>query len=136
MRGAVKLLSSVKLLSRVGLWIISLCAAKLQGGFHSVESFALHTTETLGGCQTLLWIAQLPCVQRNSGMPSSCGIFRVADKLMISCSVALCAVDLLESLRMWYLQGSRVASNLSQQKALDERGVVFSVWEFWGVMGP
>ena len=115
---------------------VDLCAAELKGGFQSVESVDLHVAEPPQCLQNVVLIAQLPCVQRNSGMPSSCGIFRVADKLMISCSVVLCAVDLLESLRMWYLQGSRVASNLSQQKALDERGVVFSVWEFWGVMGP
>ena len=34
-------------------------------------------------------------------MPSSCGVFRGIDKLVISCSVAQCAADLLGCLRLW-----------------------------------
>jgi hypothetical protein len=49
-------------------------------------------------------------------MPSSCAVFRGADKLVISCSVALCTVYLLGCLWLWYLQWSRLASSLSQQK--------------------
>ena len=33
-------------------------------------------------------------------MPSSCGVFRGADKLEIGCSVALCATDFLGYLRL------------------------------------
>lgn len=50
------------------------------------------------------------------GMASSCGVFRGADMLVISCSDALCAMDLLGCLRMWYLQGSRLSSCQCQQK--------------------
>jgi hypothetical protein len=66
-------------------------------------------------------------------MPSSCGVFRGADKLEISysfalmqqicwdasgygvsCPTALIIVDLLGWLMIWYLQGSRLASSLPQ----------------------
>ena len=43
----------------------SLCAAELQEGFQSVGSVALHDTEPSGGLQTVMLVAQLPCVQRN-----------------------------------------------------------------------
>jgi hypothetical protein len=33
-------------------------------------------------------------------MPSSCGVFQGADKLVISCLVALCAEDLLGYLKL------------------------------------
>jgi hypothetical protein len=36
---------------------------------------------------------------------------------------------------MWYFQGSRLASSLSQQKELGRRGVVFAGRGFRGMMG-
>ena len=45
---------------------VSLCAAELQGGFQSVGLVALHATEPPGGLQTVVSVAQLPCVQRSS----------------------------------------------------------------------
>jgi hypothetical protein len=45
---------------------ISLCVAELQGGFHSVGSFVIHATEPPGGLQTVVFVAQLLCVQNNS----------------------------------------------------------------------
>ena len=45
-------------------------------------------------------------------------------------------MDLPEWLRIWYLQGSRLASSLPQQKALGEREVVFSGQGFWEMMDP
>ena len=74
---------------------VPLCAAELPGVFWSVGSLALHATEPLGGLQTVVSVAQLPCVQR------SCGIFRGVDQLVTSYSVALCASDLLGCPRLW-----------------------------------
>ena len=62
---------------------VSLCAAELQGGFHSVGSVALHVTEPLGGLQIVVLVAQVPCVQRNSW----------------------------DAFKLWYLQGSRQAGD-------------------------
>ena len=75
---------------------VSLCAAELQGGFHSVGSVALHATDSPGSLQTVVSVIQLPCVQRSSWDAfklwcqklyvqwifwdcSGCGVFRGAD---------------------------------------------------------
>ena len=74
---------------------VSLCVAELQGGFHYVESGAMHATEPPGSLQTVVPVGQFPVYRGAPGMPSSCGVFRGEDKLEISCSVALCTADLL-----------------------------------------
>ena len=110
---------------------VSLCAAELQKGFLSVGSVTLHATETPGGLQKL--VPSCPVYRGTTEVPSSCGVFRGADKLEISysfalmqqicwdasgygvsCPTALIIVDLLGWLMIWYLQGSRLASSLPQ----------------------
>ena len=45
------------------LWFLfPLCTAELQGGFQPVGSVNLHGIKPLGGLQTLVSVAQLPCV--------------------------------------------------------------------------
>ena len=56
-----------------------LCAAKFQAGFQTVGSVNLQVAKSLGGLRTMVPIAQLPCMQRNSRMSSGCGVFRGAD---------------------------------------------------------
>ena len=103
-RGAVKLLSCVKLFSRVdsGLWFLFPCVQQ-----NSREAFCL-----LGQLPCMpqspqevfrlwCWVPHCPMYRGTPGMPSSCGVFREADKLVISFSVALCAADLLGCLRLW-----------------------------------
>ena len=80
---------------------VSLYAAEIQGGFQCVELSALHATESLGALQTVVTTAKLPYVQRNSWDTFRLCCFQGGDKLVINCSVALCADDLLECLRLW-----------------------------------
>ena len=51
----------------------------------------------------MLWgqLPSCPVYKGISWMPSSCGVFRGADKLVIIFSVALCAVDLWGFLGLW-----------------------------------
>ena len=62
-RGAVKLLSCVKLRCLRIVVSISLCAAELQGDFQSVVSVALLAALPQGCLWTVALVAQLPCVQ-------------------------------------------------------------------------
>ena len=116
---------------------VSLCAAKLPGGFQCIGSVALNVTESLGGLlgcvlpialctkelleflqalvssgkQTSLWsVAQLPCEQQISWDASGC---------VVSYPTALSAEDLLGWLRIWYLHGSRLASSLPHTKCIE-----------------
>ena len=61
---------------------------------------------------------------------------RGTDKLVISCSVALCATALLGCLRLWCQLPNRPASSLPQQKGPSRSVVVFRRWGFWWLMGP
>jgi hypothetical protein len=74
------------------------------------------------GIISVCWVSHLAC-HRASGRCSDCGVY---------CPVSLCTKEVLRCLRIWYLQGNRLASNLSQQKGLGGRGVVFSTWRFLG----
>ena len=76
---------------------VSLCAVELQGGFCSVDSVALHATDSPGSLQTV--VSVVPVYRGTPVMPFSCGVFKGADKLVISCSVSLCAADLLGCLQ-------------------------------------
>ena len=52
-----------------GLWTVvsfSLCAAELQGGFQSVGSVVVDTTEPPGCLQTVVSVSRLPRVQGRS----------------------------------------------------------------------
>lgn len=73
---------------------VSLGAAEFWGGFQFVGSVVLHVTESPGGLQTVVSVALLPRVQRSSWDAFNCCVFRGADKLAVSCSVALCVADL------------------------------------------
>ena len=84
-----------------GVWCLFLCVQQ-----NSREAFSL-----LGQLPCMpqspqevfrlwCWVPHCPMYRGTPGMPSSCGIFRGADKLVISCSVALCATD-LGCLRLW-----------------------------------
>ena len=51
-----------------------------------------------------LWCLLSSCYEYRGalGMPSSCGVFRGAEKVVISWSIAHCSADLLGCLRWWY----------------------------------
>ena len=71
------------------------------------------------------WFPSCLVYRGTPGVPSSCGVFMGAHTLVISCSVSLCAVDLLGCLSVRCLQGSRLASSLPQQKVLAGRAFCF-----------
>lgn len=150
-RRAVKLLSCVMLFSTgVGcvckavrtVVSVCLCSAELQGSFHSVGSVTLCPSEHPGDFQTVVSVSQLPCVQQTSwddfslwclwgsrqvgnqlptyplcigypGMPSGCDV---------SWPDALSAANLLASLRLCCLQGSRLAGSMPQVESFGQKG--------------
>ena len=80
------------------------------------------------------WLSSCLVYRGTPGMPSNCVVFRGVHKLVISCSIVLCAADLLGGLwlwcqrlkqtdllgclRIWFLQESRLASQaeITRQK--------------------
>jgi hypothetical protein len=76
---------------------VVLCKMFSRGPTHCGFCFPVcsRTPGRLSVCQ----VSYQAC-HRDPGMPSSCDVFRRADKLVISCSVALCAADLLGCLRL------------------------------------
>ena len=149
------------------LWTVvslSVCAAELEGVFSLLGQLHCMPQRSWEVFMLLGQLPSCPVYKGISWMPSSCGVFRGADKLVITFSVAhvqwtsgdslgcgvsypevsgflgmslavvsdsLSAPD-LRILRMWYFHGSRLASNLSQQKGQGRRGVVFGGQEFCG----
>ena len=47
------------------------------------------------------WLPSCPVYRGTPGMPSNCVVFRGVHKLVISCSIVLCAADLLGGLWLW-----------------------------------
>ena len=76
---------------------VSLCTADLQGGLQSDLSLALQHRASRRALDCGVWC---PVYKGAPEMLSSCVVYRGANKLVISFSVALCAVDLLGWLRI------------------------------------
>ena len=101
-RGAVKLLFCGKIFSRGPTdcgFCFSVCSKTPRR--LSVCWVSCPACHRVPGRSTGVCVAHCPVYKGAPGIPSSFGVFREANKLVVSCSVALWAADLLGCLRLW-----------------------------------
>jgi hypothetical protein len=103
-RGAVKLLSYGKLFSRgaCGLWFHFPCVQQNSGEpFNLLGQLPCMLQSPQEFFELWCWLPSSPVYRGTPGMPSNCIVFRGVHKLVISCSIVLCAADLLGGLWLW-----------------------------------